>query len=101
MHSMPTAFLLTSLAELTLMRSAPNWGWTFERKVADDLIFLTTDCEIVRTLRSAFRASCLPYGAKIYLGPSHQECPGLQELVLRVTVGAFDVHHWPPRGKIR
>lgn len=99
MKTMPTAFLLTGLDVVDLLMAASEWEWDLRKSVGDDLIFVTPDGEVVRTLNSATRASRLRRGVKIYLGPSHQETLGISGLILKISIGAFDVHHWPPRNR--
>lgn len=87
MKTMPTAFLITGLADSPMVELATEWGWSVEMKVQDDLIFVTPDEEVVRVTRSASRVSHLRSGSKIYLGPSHQECHGVEDLIIRIGSG--------------
>lgn len=96
MKTMPTAFLVTSLSDTDLVEEAViKWGWAVEKRVNSDLIFVTSTEEVVRATRSASQASHLRAGTKIYLGPGHVRCDGIDELIKRASSGVFDAYIFP------
>lgn len=96
MKTMPTAFLVTSLAASPLVEEADSWGWSVECAIGGDIIFITPTGEVVRATKSASRASRLRVGTKVYLGPAHEACEGIQDLVVKASWGAFEMRMQPP-----
>jgi hypothetical protein len=100
MKTMPTAFLLTGLSPSALVEQATAWGWEAITSIGEDIIFETATGDVIRSTRSASQVSHLKVGARILLGPSHQECDGLEDLALKIRLGEFRAYSYPPKAVV-
>lgn len=90
MQSMPTTFLVTPLPKRSLLEQARRWGWRHVGAVGDELLFVGPDGEVIRSLKTAWRAMNLRKGAKLLLGPNHFYCDGIQQLIKMAVAGTWE-----------